>query len=77
MRDDDLARRAAIIRKRDCARDVEFEAGEGGVVADGGHDSQYPQRRVLRVMTQRVWQRGLQILSTNSNSQLSAFSRLP
>src|ERR1700754_3536880 len=36
--DDDRARRAAIIRKRKPALDVEFEAGEGGVVADGGHD---------------------------------------
>jgi hypothetical protein len=36
--DDDPARRAAIIRKRNAALDVELEAGEGGVVADGRHD---------------------------------------
>jgi hypothetical protein len=46
MGDDDRARRAAIIRKRKPALDVEFEAGEGGVVADGRHDvvSNYTQQ---------------------------------
>jgi len=33
--DDDRARRAAIIYEREPALDVEFEAGEGWVVADG------------------------------------------
>jgi hypothetical protein len=37
LRDDDRARRAVIIRERKPALDVEFEAGEGGVVTDGGH----------------------------------------
>jgi hypothetical protein len=37
MGDDDRARHATIIRERDAVPDVELEAEEGGVVADGGH----------------------------------------
>jgi hypothetical protein len=45
--DDDRARRAAIIRKRKPALDVELEAGEGGVVADGGHERSISSTAIL------------------------------
>ena len=47
MRDDHRARRTTIIRKRKPALDVQLEAGEGGVVADGAHDQLFSSTAIL------------------------------